>query len=300
MLYQLEKWYFDFLTKAGDYFFGYFAQVAFLGSRTSELALHLRRAGPEVPVKWSGRLPATAGGGERRTVSFPSGRLMFSPAVSAIDINLREVLVRLEYAARPIADPGLSISARRGTVLWQPVMLGAQVKGEVRLQGRTVVTSDVRGYVDYLCSTVLPPSVPIRALFWGRALDSSCDLTYTVASGPGRTWPRLVARVGEKTLVATDVTVEPAEWEPLPRLDLRCPEHYRLFAAGPGLRAELEVFHDDAAVESEFISGPSLLRRITRNPRGVKFVGRVAASIEHNGTSFRAELPLVSEYAVFD
>jgi hypothetical protein len=300
MLYQLEKWYFDFLTQAGDYFFGYFAQVEFLGSRTSELALHLHRAGTEVPMKWSSRLPATVGGGDRRTVSFPSGRLMFSPAVSAIAINLRDVLVRLEYRARPITDPGLSIAARRGTVLWQPVMLGARVKGEVRLQGRTVVTSDVQGYVDYLRSTVLPPSVPIRALFWGRALDSSCDLTYTVASGPGGTWPRLVARLGENVLVATDVTVEPAEWRPSPRLDLRCPEHYRLLATGPGLRAEIEVFHDDAAVESEFISGPSLLRRITRNPRGVKFTGRAVARIEHDETSINAELPLVAEYAVFD
>jgi hypothetical protein len=300
MLYQLEKWYFDFLTPAGDYFFGYFAQVAFLGTRTSELALHLRRAGPEEPVKWSRRLPATVGGGETRTIESASGRIAVGPAASTIAIDLPEASVRLQYTTRPLADPGLSIAARRGTVLWQPVMLSAQVQGEVHLRGKTLVASGVRGYVDFLRSTVLPPYVPIRTLFWGRALDPHCGLTYTVASGVGGAWPRLVACVEGSLLVATDVRVEPADWQPSPRLGISCPARYRLLATGPGLRAEIDAIHDRAAVESEFISGPPLLRRITRNPRGVKFTGRVVAHIEHGGASFEAELPLVDEYAIFD
>ncbi|MBM3330493.1 hypothetical protein FJY68_01420 [candidate division WOR-3 bacterium] len=299
MLYQLEKWYFDFLTEAGDYFFGYFAQVAFLGTRTSELALHLRRAGTDEPVKWSGRLPAEVSGGATPTIDFPAGRLTFSPAAASVAVNLPDASVRLEYTARPLTDPGLAIAARRGTVLWQPVMLGAMVQGEVQLRGRTIVASNVRGYDDYLRSTVLPPSVPVRTLFWGRAHDSYCDLTYTVASGPAGAWPRLVLRIGERVIVATDVKVEPSEWRPSPELGIACPSRYRLNATGPGLGVELDVVHESAAVESEFISGP-LLRRITRNPRGVKFTGRAVARIEHSGTTLRTEVPLLDEYALFD
>jgi hypothetical protein len=300
MLYQLEKWYFDFLTQAGDYFFGYFAQVAFLGTRTSEIALHIRRAGSEKPVSWAGRLAANVGDGAMRTVDFASGRISVSPTASIIAIDMPEAAVRLEYAARPIADPGLSIAARRGAVLWQPVMLGARVEGEARLQGERISASCVQGYIDFLRSTVLPPCVPIRTLFWGRAHDERCDLTYTVAAGPGGDWSRLVARVEDSILVATDVTVEPTEWQPSPRLGIRCPACYRLLATGAGLRAEVEVVHDRAAVESEFISGPPLLRRITRNPRGVKFTGRAVTRIGHGGASLEAELPLVDEYAIFD
>jgi len=301
MLYQLEKWYFDFLTPAGDYFFGYFAQVAFLGTRTSELALHLRRAGSDRPVSWAGRLPATVGDGAARTVAFRSGRITISPGASSIAVDLPEAALRLEYAAQPMTDPGLSIAAgRQGAILWQPVMLGARVEGEVRLRGETIAAPGVRGYIDFLRSTVLPPSVPIRTLSWGRALDPRCDLTYTIATGVGGAWSRLIARIEDSFLVATDVTVEAAEWQPSPRLGIRCPARYRLLATGPGLRAEIDVIHDRAAVESEFISGPPLLRRITRNPRGVKFTGRAVARIEHGGASFEAELPLVDEYAIFD
>jgi len=300
MLYQLEKWYFDFLTQAGDYFFGYLAQVAFLGTRTSELALHLRRAGSDEPVKWSGRLRATVGGAATRTVDFAAGRISVSPAASTITIDLPEALVRLEYKAHPLFDPGLSIAARRGSVLWQPVMPGARTAGEVKLRGETIAVSGAPGYIDFLRSTVLPPSVPIRTLFWGRALDERCELTYTVAAGPAGAWPRLIARVDDSILVATAVSVEPADWRPSPSLGLNCPARYRLRAAGPGLRAEIEVVHDRAAVESEFISGSPLLRRITRNPRGVKFTGRALTHIEHAGSAFDAELPLVDEYAVFD
>ena len=301
MLYQLEKWYFDFLTQAGDYFFGYFAQVGLLGTRTSELSIHIRRAGSDRPVSWAGRLAAAVGGGIIRTVDFASGRITVGPAASSIVLDLPEAVLRLEYAARPLSDPGLTIAAsRHGAILWQPEMLGAQVHGEVRLRGEVLAAPGVRGYVDFLRSTVLPPFVPIRTLSWGRILDARCDLTYTIATGVGGAWSRLVARIGESVLISTDVTCEPAEWKSSPRLGIRCPARYRLLATGPGLRAEVEVVHDRAAVESEFISGPPLLRRVTRNPRGVKFTGRAVTRIEHGGESFEAELPLVDEYAIFD
>jgi hypothetical protein len=303
MLYQLEKWYFDFLTPGGDYFFGYFAQVAFLGTHTSELALHLRRAGPKEPVVWSGRTPAavTNRGADTRTVALASGRIVVSPAASSITIDLPEAALKLEYDARPMADPGLSIATRRhGAVLWRPVMLGALVEGYVRLRGEAITVLGIPGYVDFLRSTVLPPLVPVRTLCWGRAHDERCDVTYTHATGVRGAWSRLVARVGESVLVSTDVAVEPADWGPSPRLGIRCPERYRLLATGPELRVELEVIHDRAAVESEFISRSPLLRRITRNPRGVKFTGRAVIKAEHSGRVFNAELPLVDEYAIFD
>jgi hypothetical protein len=300
MLYQLEKWYFDLLTPGGDYFFGYFAQVSFLGTRTNELALHLRRAGSDGPVVWDDRLPATAGVGDSSTIELRSGRIAVSPAASIFAIDLPEATLKLEYATRPICDQGLAIAGRRrGTVLWQPVMLGARVEGNVRLRDEAIAVSGVQGYVDYLRSTVLPPFVPTRTLYWGRAHDPRCDLTYTAAAGVDGPWSRLVARIGNSVLVAADISVEPAEWRPSPRLGIRCPVRYRLLATGSGFRADIDVVHDRAAVESEFVSG-TLLRHITRNPRGVKFTGRTLTRIEHDGVLFRAELPLVDEYAIFD
>jgi len=342
MLYQLEKWYFDFLTPGGDYFFGYFAQVSLLGMRTNELALHLRRAGTDRPTIWTGRFPATIEEreGDTRRVNLAHGWLEFGPVApssesdiepqrtqrvrnrvrtspisvcsvpsvvnpvsypgSSINIELPDAAVKLTYAALPILDPGLVIPARRGAILWQPLMLGAGVEGEVRLHGESVAASGTRGYVDFLRSTVLPPSVPVRTLCWGRAHGPRCDLTYTIAIGIDDAWSRLVVRVGDRVLSATDVTVEPAEWEVSPVLGIRFPSRYRLLASGPGLRVEADVVRDRAAVESQFISGPSFLRRITRNPRGVKCTGRAFAKVEHDGTRVEAELPMVDEHAIFD
>jgi hypothetical protein len=301
MLYQLEKWYFDFLTPGGDYFFGYFAQVSFLGTRTNELALHLRRAGSDKPVRWGARLRATVGDGDTRTVRLDSGHIAVSPTASSFVLDLPEAALRLEYAARPLPDPGLAIAvSRHSAIFWQPVMLGARVEGEVRLDNETVAADGAPGYVDYLRSTILPPFVPIRTLYWGRAHDARCDITYTNAAGVNGDWSRLVARLGSSILTATDITVEPAEWQPSPELGIPCPARYRLLATGPGLRAELDVVHDRPAVETEFMSRSPLLRHIARNPRGVKFTGRALARIEHDGTLTRAELPCIDEYARFD
>jgi hypothetical protein len=183
--------------------------------------------------------------------------------------------------------------------------MGYDVSGSVSIGPDVLQVRDAAGYVDHLESTFLPPLVPVRRLYWGRLHNCDFDFAYVKADGgPGKaaSWAKAYLREGNTMHEAEDV-----------RMDFRGTVAGSLPAAGDGsdytlncgfgvTRLVAEVQHIRPVQQVSFIETAdirlpalrAILAKITRNPRGVKFLARADVAVTGRGTH-KVSGPMIDE-----
>ncbi len=312
---ELVKWYFDFVTPEQEYVFAYLGQASLLGVGTGELQACVVRLGDGGPRVADHVLPRSRCGSSDGAVSGPAGTIRFTERGASISLAAGDTRLDLHYTATARGHPReLVIGRSHGganpdhgpTVRWVPTVPDAVVTGEVRLSGRRISVHSAPGYADRLTSHVLPPLVPVSELFWGRIAGSEHPLCFSVVDGvrPGERWTRLVLLERDRIRELEVTRLAVGAWDG--GGPDRHPRGYELEAVGGGVRVLVAVEHLETAIESEF-PGPEVtshvaapvLRLLTRHPRGAKFFGRAAVTIEHAGTVVHEDAPIIDEHVRF-
>jgi hypothetical protein len=283
-MYLLRKWYLDLLTPGGDYLFLYFAFVRLAGVTFRSLVLHVAPAGAADPIT----IPLHAQSHEDRAgedrhlqVRLDSGAIRIGPEGCQVLVANEEVTLDLAFATTTHSGrERVRIDGPRGShILWEPVGLRYSVEGRVLVRGVRFSVRGGAGYADFLESTVLPPEVPVRRLHWGRVHGPASDLVFMHASG-------LAGTPSSSRLILRGETIQESDRVLISGLPGRSAgastaDGYLLTAPLPGGEFRMTVRHQKTVQKAAFIDqqkfGPllaALVRKVTRNPRGTKYLSR--------------------------
>jgi hypothetical protein len=288
-MYILRKWYLDVLTADGIYIFLYFAYVRVAGYTMRSLVLHVAPGGSEdsltIPLRV--RSHEERSGGEREiVVSLHSGAIRIGREGCHVSATNSLASVDLDYT--PITQGkyrAVRIEGQHGGhILWEPIGVRYRVEGRVLLNGSRIDIHESAGYADFLESTILPPRVPVRRLFWGRAHCPEGDLAFMHASGVagGPSWSRLILhRQGRMEESDSVVITDPSgHWSGPAAMGIG---HYVVRAPLTSGEFQMTVRHQKTVQKGSFVDQQriclpllgSLVKKVTRDPRGTKFLSCV-------------------------
>jgi hypothetical protein len=188
-------------------------------------------------------------------------------------------------------------------------MLHGRFHGEIQLDQKYGVEG-FSGYADYLSSTILPPRIPVRELFWARLHHRKMDITFALAENQAanQQWHILIVRRGEHMYQLDRVEVKIVERKYSESMGLDYPEIYQIDGRSAQLSVRLTITHEFPAVESRFLDTPEgmskmlarFLKRMSHDPKGIKFFSRVAGIIELPDKQIELTGDvLISEYVAF-
>ncbi len=308
-MFNLKKWYFDFLTPQNEYVFVYFARVR-LGSVTMRsLTAHLAQPGQGVlltkgiPVA-EALEPADKG----EIVRARFGRVTCSKSDAILAITAGDCAVQLRYQAEPGPElrPVMVPPGKRSSIIWKPLGLKYRVSGAVALAQHRIEVKDALGYIDYLESSCLPPLVPVRTLYWGRLTQPDWQMVFMrAASGNGaKAWSALYGSANEVRFESESVVIQPERKVAFGRPES---DGYSLRADSSVGAVEMSVRHETVVQEGSFIEqqehasklGKRILKLLTRNPRSTKFLSSADVNCRVNGVSQQVrDLPMIDEYVL--
>jgi hypothetical protein len=301
-LFALTKWYFDVLDREHNYLFFYLARARLAGRNQTHLHLNAARLGnpgfasvhvPLVEGKtaWGKDEVETEYGGVRWNADETTVRFAFRD----VDVSLRYI----RYGNDPSAESSLAIPGNRGgRIFWTPAAIRCAVDGVVRISDRRFSFQSRDGYYDRLESNVFPFFSPVRRLLWGRLHRGRLALTYTAAEGvhSSQKWSQAVLCDGKNRSVFEKIHVTVLEERFSEALQCNYPVRYDLKAENSDAILSLSAERIQEAIVSDFMEDQHMTnrvqaliyRRISRNPRGVKFFSK--GSIRVTGEKFGHEL----------
>ena len=308
-MYVLRKWYFDYLKEDGEYAYVYFAYIRLAGRTIRSLTVHVAFPGA-LPVTRSFLLPGHKEEGEAMAacaLGLPCGEIRVSGSDCSLQFERDDCSVNLSYSSGcgMVETPVEIVTGRKSRIIWTPVALRYTVSGTIRIGGTVVKPGGASGYADALESTCLPPLVPARTLYWGRAHHTVFDMAYVhaVDRGGESICSCMYLRDGAG-VQSGPLTFEPDPSPPEGITTVQARGDYLISGTAGGGRMRARVHRMRPVQEAGFIDQQdvrspllrSFIRLVTRDPRGTKYLSRADVSlILPGGEEYRADLALIDE-----
>lgn len=317
-LFEYEKWFFDVYTSDHAYFIIFISKIDVAGTTKLYLQMHgsnQQESGIYRRIfNWGTKLDPLEYGTD--AILSRQGKIGFSPDTISLSLtNRRDFSINLTYNM-----PYYSFSQQRemhiqgrkkSSLSWKPVFPRARVNGSVDAGGDFIYHfENETGYSDYVRSTFLPFRIPVESLYWGRLHAPETDLTYSVVRGSGgkKQWGKVYAwHKGQ--LFEFDVDkVECMEYSHCKELKMYYPDRYSIVAKNSESNLEITVYNHRKLIINDFIGDATymrrlalqILRKVTKNPRGIKFIASADVKMHSPGSVFEYfNLPIIDEYNVF-
>jgi len=291
-MFLLRKWYFDYLTPDGEYAYVYFAYITLAGRTMRSLTVHVAAPGAS-PVSRSCLLAGHRESGRGMTdcaLALPCGEIRVGDRGCTLFLVRDDFTVNLTFAqgsggtGAPVEIP----AGRKSRIVWMPVALRYTVSGTITLGGTVVEPRGAFGYADTLESTCLPPFVPARMLYWGRAHHPLLDLTYVHAHS--RTGESVCSRFYMQNgagVLSGELTFAPDPAGGGSSGGAAAAGDYVITGTAGGGRVNARVHRvrpvqDSGFIDQQDVRSPlfrRLIRAFTRDPRGTKYLSRADLSL---------------------
>lgn len=323
-IFSFEKWFFDVLTPERDYIIIFHTLLKIFGFNVCFLEVNISRFIEGDNFHLNQKLKVLKRSGN--TITTRQGHILFEEGMGKIMLLLRGI--EIDISISPVHPSehngrGMKIQNRGGGYLeWKPLYLKAMVTGRFRITGENGQVMEEEaltgiGYIDYLSSTMSPFRVPVRQLYWGRLHSQDLDLTFSYALGEDRDVPgvqhevsgaQMMVHTGGEIIYFDKISVHPDKWEKYAPPGISCPVSYRVEATSQRMQLSLEVIHLKPAIVSEFMKNPKelgrfrmeILRKISRNPRGIKFYSFATLEYKFDGRIHRLDkVFMIDEYVCF-
>jgi hypothetical protein len=304
-IFSFEKWFLDILTKDGQYIILYYTLARFLRFKTCYLDMQIGNSShlhQKLQVK------------KRRDHCLwtRQGDLLLKEEGGSLKLSLKDGEFELKLKPHhPLESDleGLRIPAKGFSHLcWKPLHLKANLSGKLHTADLNQELSGI-GYSDYLFTNLSPFKMPVRQLYWGRLHHRDVDLTYAYALDKDQqvlgSW-MLLYQQGQRTQLK-NLRIHSVKWKLYDPPHLSCPLSFIMDVKGK-VRISLSIRHIAPAVTSEFLDNlldmgrlmQAVLRRIAKNPRGIKFFSLASMEIHTESTTLKLkEIPMIDEYVSF-
>jgi len=314
-LIRFEKWFFDILTEKKEYIILYYTCMEFLGFRILYMDIDMGQfieADNDPPFhKYNSKLKVLERDGN--TFHTDRGKISIDQDHSTLILSHPGKDIHLHIKPEKPSDEepaGLIIGKiNRQYLKWKTVYLKCLVTGKIIIGKNERVLKDI-GYADYVISTFNPMKVPVRTLYWGRLYMDQLDLSFSYAEGKDKTqkWHVMIMHKAGKTIQMNQMLLKEIKSIFYEDLDFAIPDSYLVEAWDDSLQLKLSIHHHYPAIKSSFIDNPEklgrigrrILKKISRNPRGIKFFSSAQLEITDKDKKEVLQCPLmIDEFVVF-
>ena len=313
-IFRFEKWFVDVLTADRDYMIVFYTITEVFGFKICFVEVNIgsfEDTGSSGGFYLNQKLHLLKR--ENHTLSVREGDILLEAGLGKMKLSLREIDLELDFNPVHHSDfdnPGMGIpKTGRTSICWKPLFLKTLVSGKIKMHGdkRQILGN---GYVDYLISARIPFNMPVRQLYWGRLHSQDCDLTYslTIDKNNAVTGYQMILKFKGNHMQFDTLDIQPGEWEMYDPPGISFPTGYTLEAFDDRYRIKMKITHTKPAIVSEFVENTSelgwlrlaLLKKISKNPRGIKFFSNASLEIIFDGqTTNLDDLILIDEYVKF-
>lgn len=308
----MRKWYFDLLTKDGDYLFFYLA---------------ITRVGPFCVGKLQWNFCGKDGSYTTADLDIDSARIegkRIDCRYGYVDLTKPSITIRIDSPKLNIdltyqtpLTPDFSDGCyrlaigKRGSAKWYPVALKSIVNGSTSCADITHPATDATGYIDYVTADAALAYPLTKSLYWARIHTEDIDITFTYSDLAGCPEPscRLIVRLKDRVFESESFVIRDGETRRIVSLGINAPESYTIECEAAEWSLRLTVRHIQSALESDFVRQmklkgrilPRLIRRFARIPRSVKYFSEAQAVMTVQSVETRFEgAQCIGEYVRFE
>jgi hypothetical protein len=183
--------------------------------------------------------------------------------------------------------------------------------GHIRIGNQLIDLQGSHGYADYLHSNVFPLFAPVKIVLWGRLINESTAITYTIAISQktNQQWSQMVVATESSfhTFNNCSIHFEDPHATELFTQNMH-PHHFFLEAADAAGRAAIRIEHNAIAVINDFISDQKvsnpffkkLYLWLSKNPQGAKYFSTGIGKIDFLDTTITIpQCPMIDEVVIF-
>lgn len=314
-LYHLRKWFFDVTAGTGDYLILFVSLLKAGGKYFATLQVHGsgRNHGRKFQPVHSCLVSLHLKEFDGSRMIFREGGIIFENGECRIRLNAEKCSIDLVFSGVIIDWPGTPalLNGRKDHLLeWVPLILNGGVTGSIAASGVVTTYHQARGYCDEIQTVALPWKLPFFQLFWGRIQHEGCNITYSIMPGTGSS--RGISKIyfddGAALHVLNDLNIEITQWRQSQEMNLSFADEYCISAQNAELSISIRVRAHEEMILNDFMDireeygrlAELLIRRISRNPRGIKFRAVADVRIQSAGSvmSF-GDIEFVDEYVEF-
>ncbi len=316
-LFEYEKWFFDVYTSTNAYFIVFITKIDVAGTTKLYLQMHgsnklesgtyrkIFNRGTKLDL-----LEYDSDGIVTR-----QGKIGFSPDMINLSLTNKDFSIDLTYNltySELSQQSEMSIQgSKKASLSWKPIFPRARVNGSVELREHFIHHFDNEtGYSDCVHSTFLPFRIPVDSLYWGRLHAPEINLTYSIVQGFRKTNQRGKVYVWHKgQCFEFDVDkVGCMEYSHCKDLKMYYPDRYSIATKNSEATLEITVYNHSEMIINDFMGDAGymgrlalqILRKVTKNPRGIKFLATADVKMHIRGSVFEySNLPIIDEYNVF-
>jgi hypothetical protein len=292
--YEFKKWFFDVSAGADEYLILFFSQIK-LGNRyftTFQMHGTIKDSDHDFQKSFSCLKTTHHNANDRMMMAFDEGEVRFTNGDCRLRLDFADHLISLDYRSKSVVWPETSALYRCGktNLDWLPLILHGKVDGTIRVKGETINYLDSSGYCDEVISGIKPWKVPISKLYWGRLHHDRVNLTYSILYNGVNTQniSRLFVDFEGNQFFIDRLTLEVLSTGHSQSMDFDYPERVIIRGQSDGVLLTLEISGHQEMVLNDFMDyrdeygrlATWFLRRISGNPKGIKFRASVDVSVQ--------------------
>lgn len=246
-------------------------------------------------------------------ITFKEGEIDLGTESVKINLAASDFAIDLEYSnAHGVThhvNPFFIRTSGTSFLSWTPVQLKGRVNGKISAGGNQINYYNAKGYIDEVKTSVLPVRLQIRKLFWGRLHHQEIDLTYSIVTDKKHKSESMLFLYFKSVYDEfKNVKYETFNEKFIPDLNITRPDKVILMAKNERYSITIGISYNKELILNDFMDPGDqynkvffrILRRISENPKGVKFLA-IADILIDDGfkKSEFQDLPMISEFVVF-
>jgi len=304
--FEFKKWFFDVQNGEDDYLIFFVSQIKLGKKYFAYFQMHGALGEISCIKSFHHKGNVTNG------IKIREGSIQFENGGCTIDLDFED-RINLVYISEPIdwSDHSMLLGNQKKKYLdWIPLILSGSVTGSITVSGATINYTNAVGYCDEVRFTFLPWKVPVKKLIWGRLLNKSVNLTFSIIqdSKTLQYVSKLFLDFKGNYYVLTGLSIDPQKQKKNTEMDLVYLDEYIIRGQNSELSIIIEISDHHEMILNDFMDykkeyghlATGILRRISHNPRGIKFWAMADVIVNLNDKEYSFEkVPLIDEYVEF-
>jgi len=307
MKYKLRKWFFDINDADEAYVYLFIAEVSFLFFRKHYLTFHIydRNSG-QMTINKAGAAKKCSFTdttlcieGKYLKIEYRDNHLTLFAFFPDLQINI----VFYNIVIRPPVKK-LTISRNGRNICWFPFEGFINTNGSIIAGNKTFQPERPTAYCDFLYSDILPYKVPVKHMYWGRIAEADIRIAFSIIFTDEKSQSAIcLVNQGGHLVIFEDIRYERSVSDPDEEK-----YRYNIIAVKDQYKLHLIIQHRITIAQGSFIDSDafrnrmlvSIINRISKNPRGKKFISCAQVSFDSEGSHYEwSNVVCIDEYVLF-
>jgi len=312
MNYFFKKWFFDLNVDEETYIYFILVEIKCFFFTIRNFTFHHYHY-PDGSITKSKTMHISLNKGDWENLQVKGKRLQIVPGADNLYIISEfpdlEINLDIKNYHKAYSRECFIIQPKNKKITWFPVPLYMTATGSIEMDQKQLKIEDAPVYIDHVTSDILPFNTPVIKMYWGRWLHPDFLLSYSIVFTPGgKEWSECVLILNKQCYRFTDLQYIRMSGLSEEEENEQDENSYQLLAGEGTNSLTMNIHHRRTAAEGAFIDPEQykfknayrLLNKISKNPRGKKFISEAELTLDINRKHYEwQKLSGIDEYVLF-